>query len=55
MIIKTSSYYSVKVERRDREVLVALKAEYEYSAKLNPTEVKRIAYALLLAADGVEP
>ena len=59
MIIKTadSTYTSVRVAGSflpDR-ISLTLVAGNEYACHMTPAEAKRIAYALLLAADGIDP
>ena len=57
MIIKTSdgTYKRVKVDAFGDKVRLVLGAGYEYACHMTPAEAKRIAYALLLAADGIDP
>ena len=59
MIIKTgdSTYTRVRVAASflPDKISLTLVAGKEYACHMTPAEVKRIAYALLLAADGIDP
>ena len=57
--IKTNdpTYTTVKIAAggSNRTVHLTLAALYEYEVLLNAEQARRIAYALLLAADGMDP
>ena len=57
MIIKTesSSEYDVTVYKFAGKVHLGLKRGKEFYANLTAAEAKRVAYALLMAADGIDP
>lgn len=55
-IKKKPSEYDVVVSRTGNTLVrIALQRGKEYSEHLTQEEAKRVAYALLLAADGIEP
>ena len=50
------SIYNVKITNLGPETVgLTLVAGNEYACHMTPAEAKRIAYALLLAADGIDP
>ena len=50
------TYNRVNVEvQRPEGVRLTLGAGYEYGCRLTPSEAKRVAHGLLLAADGIDP
>ena len=54
MIVKTENKYdyNVKILRLGEKVTLGLVSQKEFSVSLTQAEAKRIAYALLLAAEG---
>lgn len=55
-MVNRDASYSINVRvRSDRKVHLGLVGEREYATGLTPADAKRVAYALLLAADGDEP
>ena len=59
MIIKTENLdgrdYNVKIQQLGDDVRLGLTLRKEFSVGLTRAEAKRVAYALLLAADGGDP
>ena len=59
MIVKTENLngrdYNVRIQRLGEKVNLGLILRKEFSVNLTRAEAKRVAYALLLAADGIDP
>ena len=58
MIIRAenSGYdYDVRIHQTGDKVHLGLTMQNEFARQLTRQEAKRVAYALLLAADGIEP
>ena len=59
MIVKTENNagrdYNVQIRRLGEKVSLGLLRGKEFSVSLTQAEAKRVAYALLLAADGINP
>ena len=58
MIIKTENLhgrdYNVRIQQLGEKVRLGLISQKEFSVALTRAEAKRVAYALLLAADGID-